>query len=93
MEWRKGSDIWYKTGNFISQGQGKRPLAWELRGVVWGWNSQVGKYLEGKQDGEWIFFDKEGNNLPNLIWMEIEMKPGITTSLVIRFYCIRASWV
>jgi antitoxin component YwqK of YwqJK toxin-antitoxin module len=25
-----------------------------------------GQYMDGQQDGEWVFFDKEGNNLPNL---------------------------
>lgn len=28
----------------------------------------LGQYLEGRQDGEWLFFDREGTALPSLFF-------------------------
>ena len=52
--------------------------------MVSGWNSKlVGKYLEGKQDGEWIF-DKEVIT-PNLILKMESNNPKLPSRLVISF--------
>ena len=37
--------------------------------MVCRWLSKViGHYVEGKQDGEWLFFDKNGDVLPSIFY-------------------------
>jgi len=60
--------IWYPSGQIYKVGEMKSDR-WHGNYEEWyedGTPKLAGKYLEGKQDGEWIFFDKEGNSMPAL---------------------------
>ena len=60
--------VWYRSGQLYKSGTMKSDR-WHGKYQEWyenGTPKLAGKYLEGKQDGEWIFFDKEGNSMPAL---------------------------
>ena len=60
--------VWYRSGQLYKSGTMKNDR-WHGTYEEWYENGSPklsGQYMDGQQDGEWVFFDKEGNNLPNL---------------------------
>ena len=60
--------VWYKSGQLYKSGTMKKDR-WHRKYKEWYENGSPklsGQYMDGQQDGEWVFFDKEGNSLPNL---------------------------
>jgi hypothetical protein len=60
--------VWYRSGQLYKSGTMKNDR-WHGKYQEWYENGSPklsGQYMDGQQDGEWVFFDKEGNNLPNL---------------------------
>ena len=69
--------IWYANGQISKSGVMKDDR-WHGQYEEWystGEPKVSGHYFEGKQDGEWKFFDKEGNALPDLFF-----KNGVETT-------------
>ena len=62
--------IWYPSGQIAKSGSMKNDR-WHGSYEEWyesGKPKLCGKYIDGKQDGEWLFFDKDGNELPILFF-------------------------
>ena len=60
--------IWYRSGQLFKSGMMKNDR-WHGKYEEWyedGTPKLAGQYLEGLQEGVWVFFDQEGNSLPNL---------------------------
>jgi hypothetical protein len=60
--------VWYRSGQLYKSGTMKNDR-WHGKYQEWYENGSPklsGQYMDGQQHGEWVFFDKEGNNLPNL---------------------------
>lgn len=60
--------VWYRSGQLYKSGTMKSDR-WHGKYQEWYENGSPklsGQYMDGQQHGEWVFFDKEGNNLPNL---------------------------
>ena len=69
--------IWYENGQLSKSGTMKQDR-WHGKYEEWysnGIPKVSGQYFEGKQDGEWKFYDKEGNELPDLFF-----KKGVETT-------------
>jgi len=62
--------IWYPTGQIAKSGSMKNDR-WHGKYEEWYTNGLLkvsGYYVDGKQNGEWKFFDKEGEALPHLFF-------------------------
>ena len=60
--------VWYRSGQLNKSGTMKNDR-WHGKYQEWYENGSPklsGQYMDGQQDGQWVFFDKEGNSLPNL---------------------------
>jgi antitoxin component YwqK of YwqJK toxin-antitoxin module len=66
---KEGShEIWYANGQISKSGSMKSDC-WHGKYQEWYENGSLklsGHYMDGQQEGQWVFFDKEGNSLPNL---------------------------